>query len=582
MPIINKGIFDTGDAFLRQTGNDWPTAQVISTADVIESSSNLYFTNARVNAVVQSFLTTANVRETSGNLYFTNARVNAVVQSFLTTANVIESASNLYFTNARVIFAAIPAVTELTVTTPVFNYNIDQYAGDNPAIYVSAGETIAFNLNVSGSHPFNIRVSDGGSNYNTGLTHIAQDGTVSTESSAQGKVTGKLFWKIPYVLAGNTYVYQCSNHSSMVGSIVIQRLVSTITTDNVTEGSNLYFTNARVVSALVAGDNITIEANGRISSTSGAADLTTADVSEVSSNLYYTNARARSAFSAGRGILILDNGEIKTTVGSDLYSSSIDGVKDYIVTATMDNALVFPSTPSTDRFILRSLHITNISNDIAYISANVVYATGNIAMLATQIPVSFGDVVEFMGNKTQIFSPNDTIRLKGFDNTLTGAANKLSAYMTFETIPNDTTYVGVGETLKTSNNDIMIADMNLSASIFESIKFVNHKNISIPVRLTVTYANNTPKAYLAYNQLVPPQSSLEVLHAPKLLRSGDRLFARYDNASNTDSISVFSSYRLGSISNFVSAPGTLVSGNSGVAIFTTSISDGTTLYYTLE
>lgn len=294
------------------------------------------------------------------------------------------------------------------------------------------------------------------------------------------------------------------------------------------------------------------------------------------------NGKISSTIAGGRGIIVQEDGVIKTTVGSDLYSSAIDGVRDYTVTATMDNALVFPSTPTTDRFVLRSLHVTNISNDTAYVSANVAYATGNVAMLATQIPVPFGGIVEFMGDKTQVFAPGDTIRLRGFDQTLTGAANKLSAYMTFETIPNDPTYYGVGETLKTSNNDILIADMVTSAAIFESIKFVNHKNTSIPVRLTVTSANNTPKAYLAYNHLVPPQSSLEVLNASKLLRSGDRLFARYDNASNTDSISVFSSYRLGSISNFVSGPGTLVSGNSGVVMFTTTITDGTTLYYTLE
>ena len=81
---------------------------------------------------------------------------------------------------------------------------------------------------------------------------------------------------------------------------------------------------------------------------------------------------------------------------------------------------------------------------------------------------------------------------------------------------------------------------------------------------------------------VPPQTSLEVLQAPKLLRLNDRLFARYDNASNTDSMSVFTSYRLGSITTFVSGPTALVSGNTGFVTFTTSIPDSTTLYYTLE
>lgn len=70
-----------------------------------------------------------------------------------------------------------------------------------------------------------------------------------------------------------------------------------LTTANVAEEGNLYFTNSRVVSALIQGNYIVIEANGRISSTSPgtvtANDLTTANVVEVN-NLYFTNARVYS------------------------------------------------------------------------------------------------------------------------------------------------------------------------------------------------------------------------------------------------------------------------------------------------
>lgn len=200
----------------------------LNTSNIIEGN-NLYFTNTRVYANISPLLTTANISEVN-NLYFTNARVYANVVglldskanvSDLTTSNIAEG-NNLYYTNVKAILAAIPATTQLVVSTPVFNYNLDQYNGDNPTIHVSAGETISFNLTQSASHPLAIRVSNGGSNYNTGLTHIATDGTISTGSSAQGKVSGKLFWKIPNELGGNTYVYQCTNHASMVGNIIIQ------------------------------------------------------------------------------------------------------------------------------------------------------------------------------------------------------------------------------------------------------------------------------------------------------------------------------------------------------------------------
>jgi plastocyanin len=607
MPTINKGRFRLTDVSLRQAGNDWPTAQVTTTSDVIESTSNLYFTNTRV---VSALIAGQNIIiEANGRISSTSGAGD------LTTADVRET-SNLYYTNARVIFAAIPAVTELTVTTPVFNYNIDQYSGDNPAIYVSAGETIAFNLNVSGSHPFNIRVSNGGSNYDTGLTHVAQDGTISTESAAQGKVTGKLFWKIPYVLAGNTYVYQCSNHSSMVGSIVIQRPVSTITTDNVAEGSNLYYTNVRVFDALTIGtiqgdisasgnliangliirninvsDNVlagNITAGASVSNTIVADSITsniwnglyTANVIETSTNLYFTNARSRSAFTAGRGIIIMNDGTIKSTIGTETFNTAIDGGRDYKVTSAM-GGLTFTSAVAGDRFLLRSLHVTNISDNTAYISSNVLYAGGNTAYMGNLIPVPVGSVVEFM-DRPQIMQPGDTVNLQGFDQSLAPTSNILHSYFTFESINNDTTYVGVGQNLAQSNTNIQIAVADQSDTVFESIKFVNLQSYSIPVKLYFGSANGAPRSYLAYNMQVPPNSSMEMLQSPKLLKYLDVAYASYSNASEGDSIAVFSSYRRTAVTSTFGTTSSAVALGNIQASFLTTIPDGTTLYYTLE
>lgn len=114
-----------------------------------------------------------------------------------------------------------PAITQLDVTNngaSSYQFN-NQYSGDNPTIYAISGTTIAFKLNVTG-HPFLVRTS-GLTNFNTGLVHVATDGTISTGSSAQGKTSGTLYWQIPAATTG-TYKYQCSIHSGMVGDIVIK------------------------------------------------------------------------------------------------------------------------------------------------------------------------------------------------------------------------------------------------------------------------------------------------------------------------------------------------------------------------
>jgi plastocyanin len=134
----------------------------------------------------------------------------------------------------------------------------DQYAGNNPELYIRAGETLAFNLNVTG-HPFLIRVSNGGSNYSNGLTHVTTTGTVTTGSSAQGQVAGTLYWKVPAELAGNTYVYQCQVHGGMVGNIVIERPNHDFTNISVAAGTYGNATHYGVVS---------VAANGRVTSVS--------------------------------------------------------------------------------------------------------------------------------------------------------------------------------------------------------------------------------------------------------------------------------------------------------------------------
>ena len=121
---------------------------------------------------------------------------------------------------------AYPAITRLSVTnsgSTAYLFN-NQYSGNNPTIFAISGTTIAFNLAVTG-HPFLIRTAGGAASYDTGLIHVATDGTVTTGTSAQGKVTGTLYWQVPANISG-AYAYQCSVHSGMLGVITIKSIGS--------------------------------------------------------------------------------------------------------------------------------------------------------------------------------------------------------------------------------------------------------------------------------------------------------------------------------------------------------------------
>ena len=76
----------------------------------------------------------------------------------------------------------------------------------DPVIYLARGQNYEF-VNNMGAHPFEIRSSNGGSAFSTGVTN----NTVSN---------GTLRFEVPFS-APNSLYYQCTNHAGMGGTIVI-------------------------------------------------------------------------------------------------------------------------------------------------------------------------------------------------------------------------------------------------------------------------------------------------------------------------------------------------------------------------
>ena len=83
--------------------------------------------------------------------------------------------------------------------------------GNNPTITLQRGKTYRFDVNASG-HPFQIRVSNGGSNYTNGVENA-------------GTQSGAVYFTVPDD-APNSLVYQCTVHAAMVGTInIIDKIV---------------------------------------------------------------------------------------------------------------------------------------------------------------------------------------------------------------------------------------------------------------------------------------------------------------------------------------------------------------------
>lgn len=100
--------------------------------------------------------------------------------------------------------------------------------GNNPTLTLQRGKTYRFDINASG-HPFEIRVSNGGSAYTNGVV-------------TQNATNGAVYFTVPED-APNSLVYQCTVHSAMVGTI------------NIISGATIQ-TKCNVVNTLASGNPV--------------------------------------------------------------------------------------------------------------------------------------------------------------------------------------------------------------------------------------------------------------------------------------------------------------------------------------
>ena len=412
------------------------------------TEANLISTNT-ITAVNWVGLYTANVIETSGNLYFTNARVvsalsagsgisisgngqisstttlNASSVTGLNTANVNEFGGNLYYSNARVVSNVIAYLAANPVISTYGNANVGAflttYTGNINAGNVIANSFIAAATGtgtLTATGDFNI-VSGG----NIILTGNVYSNTFISTATGTGSITSTSNFNIN--AASNVSITAANinlNSSNIVatGNVTATKFFgdgSSLTgvgassftgnTNGITEGTNnLYYTNTRVYSNVIAllptlaGNNITIEANGRISANVSATvfataivGLTTANVAEVGSNLYFTNARVVSALTAGEGITLAANGLISGGVHAITDSQTFAGGNANITLGT--------SVSLARRIIVTIDGLVQIPTTDYTVSGTI------LTLIPTPSPNSTIEV-KFFGNEaitTQTFNP---------------------------------------------------------------------------------------------------------------------------------------------------------------------------------
>jgi hypothetical protein len=329
--------------------------------DLYISGNTVYLGNALIEASDTSVTlppgsaitgqTTDNVAEGNVNVYFTNLRARAALSPgtgviYNNNTGVVSISQNVDITS-NVTFQNLLVTGNLTVTGNTVTLSAVSLSIEDNMIYLNSNSEVTNpDLGFAGNY-------NDGSYRHTGLFRDATDGewkffdnyqpepdaspyinTANTSfrlanvqvTNLTGNVTGRITSLDNHTTSnlteGTNLYYTNARVSANVATLgyapnayvnardLTKANVSDLTTSNVAELTNLYYTNARVsanVATLGYAPNTYL--NTRLLTKANVSDLTTANVLELT-NLYFTNTRSISALTAGTGIVIAANGMI--------------------------------------------------------------------------------------------------------------------------------------------------------------------------------------------------------------------------------------------------------------------------------
>jgi len=325
------------------------------TDDLSEGATNLYYTTARFDSAFGN-KTTSDLTEGT-NLYYTDTRANSAIDTRVTKAFVDALGIQASSVDANSVTLGTDTVGNYvaTVTGTANKITVTGSGSESANITLSLPDdvqiadslTVAGNLTVNGTltslDTTNLDIEDNLFQLNAGLTGspvndsgmLINRGTADNSifmwdesvdkftlglTTADGSATGNITLNSLGTLVANLEGNVTGAVTGTVSSL------SNHNTDDLAEGSNLYYTQARFDSAFTAKSTSDLSEGTNLYYTDARFDTRLAtkdtdDVSEGTTNLYYTTARFDSAFS-GKSTSDLSE-------GTNLYYTSARANSDF-------------------------------------------------------------------------------------------------------------------------------------------------------------------------------------------------------------------------------------------------------------
>ena len=430
-------------------GNTSITANVISIGNTAITANAVTVGNTSITA---NAITVGNTRITSNAITVGNTSITAnaiTVGNTRITSNAITVGNTSITSNA--ITTGNISITSNSVSTGNVSISNTGFRAGNVVIdsngfarftSVSAMEFTGLANNISLIQLSDVDWQDS----NVSMPYYLTDGKFLKYDSASSNwvpadpyVTNATFAE-----TSNLAIYSTISDSANVANVAIRVLtLSNLTTGNLTEGNNLYYTNARVYTAIAA--NLVLKAN--------VVDLTTANVRELGNtttgNVYFSNARARAALT---GALNIDYNPITGNI-SLVNNPSFGGF-------TAANGIITGNLTVLGNLIAQASAANTLDNPILYLANNSVTDAVDIGFVGSYKPA--GDVTRMTG----LFRDATDTKYKLFQNGL----------------------YNVSTTVNTGDGAFSFANLQID-TLFGKLEWANIQSKPDPV-ITVTLTGN--------------------------------------------------------------------------------------------